>query len=163
MHQLVFEQLDDLLPGEMDLELGLGHQAQTLVVDRTRARVAPLVERGLQRLAVAAGQLQRTLAEQADGEAVVVDRAAVRAGDRREPDLFLDVAPEARQHAGQRGHRIAADRFEDFLCAGAAQRAVPAGIPAVVVHTGRFGVAFGGEWEPRIQTTTIPERCGRLL
>ena len=145
VHQLVFQQFDDLLAGQVRFELRLGHQAHALVLDRARARIAPGVERRFEGFAVAVGQLQRALVEQADGETVVVDRAAVVAGDRGEADLLLDVSPEPCEHARQRRHRVAAKRFVDLVGTlarrgGGAARVVP----AVVVH-GVVSGEFGGE------------------
>lgn len=145
MHQLVFQQFDDLLAGEVGFELGLGHQAHALVLDRARARVAPGVERGFEGFAVAVGQLQRTLVEQADGETVVVDRAAVVAGDRGQTHLLLDIAPESGKHARQSGDAVTAQGFVDLVgaWAGWSGRAARV-VPAVVVH-GVVSGGFGGE------------------
>lgn len=116
VHQLVFEQLDDLLAGEVHFELRLRHQAHALVVHhRARARIAPLVECGFQRFAIAVRQFQRALVQQPDRDPVVVDRAVLVAGDGGEPHLLFDIAPESGEHARKRCHRVAADRLESAI------------------------------------------------
>ncbi len=161
VHQLVFQQLHDLLAGQMDFELRLRHQAHALVVDRARARVAPAVERVLECVAVAVGQFQRALVEQTDRDAVVVDGAVVVAGDGGQTHLFFDIPPETREHARQRRHRIATNGFEDFFGALARQWRAARKKPAVIVHTDRLGGeisgGISGENEPSGITRMVPD------
>src|SRR3546814_1694857 len=53
MQELVVEKLGGLLPGEMDLQLVLGHQAQRFFMRLRRLRVEPAAELALDRFAVA--------------------------------------------------------------------------------------------------------------
>ena len=150
VHQLVFQQLHDLLAGQMDFELGLGHQAHALVVDGARARVAPALECVLEGVAVAVGQFQRALVEQTDRDAIVVDGAVVVAGDGGQAHLFFDIAPETGEHARQRGHRIATNGFEDFFGALARQWRAARKKPAVIVHKDRLGGRGFGAFRGRM-------------
>src|SRR3546814_8454670 len=83
MQELVVEKLGGLLPGEMDLQLVLGHQAQRFFMRLRRLRVEPAAELALDRFAVARGQLERAMVQRGDRDAVVLVGAVVVAGQRR--------------------------------------------------------------------------------
>ena len=122
MQELVLEQLHDLLPGQMGFQLALGHQLQGLVTLGLGGGLAPELERRLDRFAVARGQLQRAVAERQHRDAVFLGGAEIVAGQRRQPDLLFDRAPESGQHAHELGHGFALEPFKKPFCVPAAGR-----------------------------------------
>ena len=122
MQELVLEQLDDLLPRQVRFQLALRHQLQVLGPVGLGGRLAPVFERRLDRLAVAGGQLQRAVAERQHRDAVFLGGAEIVAGQRRQPDLLFDRAPESGQHAHELGHGFALEPFKKPFCVPAAGR-----------------------------------------
>src|SRR3546814_11353078 len=113
MQELVVEKLGGLLPGEMDLQLVLGHQAQRFFMRLRRFRAEPAAELALDRFAVARGQLERALVPRGHRDAVDLVGAVVVAGQRGQAPLFLYATPAPGQHAGQPGTRMALDGVAD--------------------------------------------------
>src|SRR3546814_15740915 len=100
MQELVVEKLGGLLPGEMDLQLVLGPQAQRSFMRLRRLRVEPAAELALDRFAVARGQLERALVPRGDRDAGVLVGAVVVAGKRGQAHPFPYSAPDPGQPRG---------------------------------------------------------------
>ena len=157
VQELVVEQFDDLLAGQVAFQLGFGHQRERALARRLVGGVLPAREFLLDGLAEAGREFQRAVAQGHDRHPVLLHGDVVVPGQARQPHLLLDRAPEAGNHRPQLGDRLMLEGLEHL------GRRVRATCPARL-HTCRNGTKrhLGDNAKSERRNIIQPERATSL-